>query len=561
MVRTHLCFLLWLGIFFNLCPTGFGSPPAEEESAFQAALALQQAMEVARQHLRAGDTKKAVDVLEELLPRANGSTAFLRLLREAYRCYIKDLRLANNPTQAKRYLDRLCILEPSAAQDPSLRPPETSGKATASEPRTSPLASLPKLLPNWALNHPKRETNPVPAKPPVVRAKVESGAPDDDPFAPANRRPDSPAAANRPEALALLNRAEEEFAQKRYAQARKLYESAYELDKSCLDNSRERWAYCMLDQVVSQFNEKGRGLSAVDLEHQVRTAIALAPKLEQEGKRILREIDQNYKTPLAAGGRPEDTAVEHLGQNKEGWQVAKTRHFFIFHNQTREHVEEVAAIAERTRRDMYRKWFGRDDVDWSPRCELILHATGADYCAMTGVPGSSPGHSRIEQDPSGQRVIGRRMDMRCDNPGMLETVLPHETTHIVLAGMFDRHHVPRWADEGIAVLTEPAYKVDQHRRNLDKSQQEGLLFGLSELMRAENYPEPRRIAAFYAQSVCVVEFMSELRGPQTFTAFVRDGLNIGYEAALQKHYGMNMTELQRRWDQHLAQGHRVVARP
>ena len=172
--------------------------------------------------------------------------------------------------------------------------------------------------------------------------------------------------------------------------------------------------------------------------------------------------------------------MQHLGKNKEGWQVAETRYFRIFHHQSREQIEKVAISAEKTRREMYRKWFGTDGLDWAPKCELILHPTGNDYSRMTGESAASPGHSRIDWDPSHQRIVGRRMDLRCDNPGMMDAVLPHEATHIVLAGMFDNRDVPRWADEGIAVLTEPSYKVDLHRRNLDKGRLEGALFKVQE---------------------------------------------------------------------------------
>ena len=45
-------------------------------------------------------------------------------------------------------------------------------------------------------------------------------------------------------------------------------------------------------------------------------------------------------------------------------------------------------------------------------------------------------------------------------------MLPHEATHVVLAGQFGDQPVPRWADEGMAVLTEPRDKIDRHLRNL-----------------------------------------------------------------------------------------------
>ena len=60
------------------------------------------------------------------------------------------------------------------------------------------------------------------------------------------------------------------------------------------------------------------------------------------------------------------------------------------------------------------------------------------------------------------------MDLHCDDVNMLVAVLPHETTHTVVAGNFGDQPVPRWADEGMAVLTEPREKIERHLRNLPK---------------------------------------------------------------------------------------------
>jgi hypothetical protein len=151
------------------------------------------------------------------------------------------------------------------------------------------------------------------------------------------------------------------------------------------------------------------------------------------------------------------------------------------------------------------------------------------------------------------------MDMRTDAPGMLEAVLPHETTHTVLAGHFGSHAVPRWVDEGVAVLTEPTEKLVQHRRNLLRCCQENQLFGLRELMQLDNYPEPRRIGAFYAQSVALVEFLTSQKGPLVFTQFVRDALREGYEPSLRRHYGWDFNQLETAWQQQVLGGANVAA--
>jgi hypothetical protein len=96
-----------------------------------------------------------------------------------------------------------------------------------------------------------------------------------------------------------------------------------------------------------------------------------------------------------------NTKVRHWGQNKEGWHVAETRHFRIFHRLDAQQAEQIAQIAENTRSTMYRKWFEVDGVDWEPHCEVIVHPNVASYTQMTGVPANSPGHSRKARQRGG----------------------------------------------------------------------------------------------------------------------------------------------------------------
>ena len=56
--------------------------------------------------------------------------------------------------------------------------------------------------------------------------------------------------------------------------------------------------------------------------------------------------------------------------------------------------------------------------------------------------------------------------------------------------------------------------------------------------------------AFYAESVSLVEFLVKEKGPLVFTQFVREGRKIGYEPALQKHYGYrDFADFEQRWTQ------------
>lgn len=531
---------------------------AASDDAVAKQLAVQTAMSRARASLSEMKAQKAVEVLEEQLPKVNGNPQYLVLLRESYRAYIRDLYLAGQPELAKRYLERLCILDPSAAKDTALQPQgETPPRKFAQEPAKPSMLQFPtfKIFNPFA----KKEE---PKAEPVARARGEDAVAED-PFSRKNQRDMPVESANPVRARELLSRGMSEFQLKRYSEARQCFEDAYRADPSTLGTTREAWAYAIIDGVSKSMEQPGLVSAKLpELQKQVESAIEMAPgKMMAVGQSLLQELDKRARA--GAGGPPTVTGelskFKHLGRNKEGWLVVETEHFRVFHKQDQEFAERVAQIAETTRLAMFRKWFGIDGITWDPICELILHPDVGSYSQMTGAPRNTPGHSRMEVDNATKRIIARRMDLRCDIPNMTQTVLPHEATHVVLAGMFGPFDLPRWADEGIAVLAEPNEKIEQHRRNLHKHYQDGLLFGLKELMKMENYPEPRRIGAFYAQSVVLVEFLTQQRGPKVLAEFVKDGLRHGYETSLQRHYGMTFPQLETLWQQQVISNSARVA--
>jgi hypothetical protein len=351
-----------------------------------------------------------------------------------------------------------------------------------------------------------------------------------------------------------LAQADEAFRQSRFAEARLLYEQLQQVDPQVAVVGKDCWAYCKLRYVVERLNDRGKGEPALaDLEREVTAALALAPQMADSGKWLLKEIEKRKNGPRA-GALPA-VAVQHFPRNAQGWQVAETANFRIYHNQPRDFVEKVARQAERTCAEMQSKWFGVPAAPWNPRCEVFLHPTAEEYTRQTGERATSPGHSRIESDASGSRIVSRRIELHCDVPTLLEAELPHETTHVVLAGQFGPRPLPRWADEGMAVLSEPTERIEPYRRNLTRSSQDKQLFGVGELMNLNDYPPARRITVFYAQSISLVEFLSKQRGPVVFTQFLRDGLRDGFEAALRKNYGFQgFNDLQQRWTQQALAG-------
>src|SRR5207244_3401312 len=117
--------------------------------------------------------------------------------------------------------------------------------------------------------------------------------------------------------------------------------------------------------------------------------------------------------------------------NRDGWSISETTNFRLLHTLKQAEAEQVAQVAERTRTEMLRKWFGGGD-EWQPKCDVFLYATAKAYSQATGVPGNSPGHSSISME--GGRLVARCIHLHCDDPNLVPAVLPHEATHVVLAG-------------------------------------------------------------------------------------------------------------------------------
>src|SRR5215204_3869748 len=114
----RFAFLPLVGMILFACTRISSANPADEpNSKFNKDLQVQDAMSRAQVLLIQNDAKKAVEILEEQLPNVNGNPAYLLRLRDAYRTYVMDLSLQGQPEWAKRYFDRLCILDPSAVND------------------------------------------------------------------------------------------------------------------------------------------------------------------------------------------------------------------------------------------------------------------------------------------------------------------------------------------------------------------------------------------------------------------------------------------------------------
>jgi hypothetical protein len=213
---------------------------------------------------------------------------------------------------------------------------------------------------------------------------------------------------------------------------------------------------------------------------------------------------------------------------------------FVVEAPTREVARRVAEHAESCRATAARAWLGHELPEWNAPCPIRVRLTAGEAGGLT----SFGFHQGRVTDQS--ITVEGRLDR------ILASALPHEVTHTILAAYFGRP-MPRWADEGAALLSEDDRELRRHDQiAIDLFQRRGEL-PLTRLFRVENYP--RDLMSFYGQGYSISRFLIEMGGRPRFLRFVRDGMKEGWDAATRTHYQLaDVRELDRAW----RSWHRVV---
>jgi hypothetical protein len=196
---------------------------------------------------------------------------------------------------------------------------------------------------------------------------------------------------------------------------------------------------------------------------------------------------------------------------------------------------------------LHETWLGPGTDDWAPRCDIVVHSGLAGYVRELG-PESRNSSGCATIDINHGKVVKRRVDLRADAEDWLTTALPHELTHVVLAERFSDRQIPRWADEGIAILAEPATKQSVRRTAMQKALAHTPRFAAADLMSLREYPAGERRDAFYGQSASLVTYLIERESPAKFLEFLQAGQRLGLERALADVYQIkSLAELDARW--------------
>lgn len=212
----------------------------------------------------------------------------------------------------------------------------------------------------------------------------------------------------------------------------------------------------------------------------------------------------------------------------------------VVHGTSQARAGEIAGFAERTREEAFQRLLGIDRPGrWAARCAIHVHATPDSFAAAVGMPPvGSRGATSI--DFAGDAVASRRIDVMGDGPDVIPDALAHEIAHVVLADHFVHAPPPRWADEGLAVLFDDSDKQGDHEDDFRAAAGQGVAFSATDLLALEDLPTgTRRQQVFYGQSAALVRWLINRRGAATLIRFLDDLEPLGFDAALDRHYGLD----------------------
>jgi len=215
---------------------------------------------------------------------------------------------------------------------------------------------------------------------------------------------------------------------------------------------------------------------------------------------------------------------------------------FVVEAPTREIAQRVGQYAEHYRKEKALQWLGREMPTWPQPCPLQVSVTS----------GGAGGATTF--DYRGGGAYSQSMHIEGSLDRLLDSVLPHEVTHTVFAYYF-RRPVPRWADEGGSVLSEDDLERGRHDQLVRNILMAGHGIPLKRLFSLRDYPND--VMTLYAEGFSVSDYLVGLSDRPRFLAFVADGMDNGWEQAVQSHYRFNsIDELEKSWINHLRETRR-----
>ncbi len=224
---------------------------------------------------------------------------------------------------------------------------------------------------------------------------------------------------------------------------------------------------------------------------------------------------------------------------------------FIVHAPTEEFAQRVGEEAERFRKELAVTWAGEEFPNWSAPCPIRVKV------GQIGAGGATTFSFQNGE------VFGWNMTIQGTEERILDSVLPHEITHTILACRF-RRPIPRWADEGICTLVEHESERRRQTLLLGNVMKQGSKIPLRSLLAMTEYPQNQMdVMKLYAQGYSLTDYLVQQGGRETFLKFLGDAMRHGgWDQALSAHYGVNSVDvLEKKWNQWVLAGSPALKQP
>jgi hypothetical protein len=222
---------------------------------------------------------------------------------------------------------------------------------------------------------------------------------------------------------------------------------------------------------------------------------------------------------------------------------------FVVTAPTPQFSQEVALAAESYRKSLAIEWLGRELPAWQDPCPIMV-SVGPQLGA-----GGATSFMFEKGHP-----FGWSMNIQGSQERLLDSVLPHEVTHTIMATHFGRP-LPRWADEGACTTVEHvSEKAKQHNLLLNfLTSGRGIAF--NQMFAMTEYPPD--VLPLYAQGYSLARFLIAQRGKPAFVNYVGDGMQSNnWGRATLDHYGYkDLSELQITWLDWVRRGSPSIAAP
>lgn len=221
----------------------------------------------------------------------------------------------------------------------------------------------------------------------------------------------------------------------------------------------------------------------------------------------------------------------------------ETRNFQVVADSA-EVAQSIAECAESSRKEVATLWSGEELPPWKTRCrvEVKVHHGSAQGLTSYEMRGGKNGDWEM--------VVEGSLDE------LVDSIVPHEVSHTVFASLF-AHPLPRWADEGAAMLCETPSQQKRQRLLAAQIIKSKNRTPLRSILGLKEYPKnSSEIMAIYYIGYSLSDFLVKSAGRARYLELLDRAENVGWDEAVWELYGFDDIEaLEQNWVEWVQTGH------